>query len=132
MPHASSGKKKMKLSNVELTKTINQWCQEKGLKSRDLGCGTLINENGLLIPYQNAHPQIDDVIILIKWRDAMEPIWNNPDTLLFGALWQWCYLRGFPLKQKHLKALENHYIKAIERAEQRAQARQKIKALRKA
>jgi len=75
---------------------------ERGIKPCDLGCGTLTTEDGKLKPYQNAHPAIDDVIILIKFRDAFWQYMNKSQKKSWESWWKWAYTLKKPSRQKHL------------------------------
>jgi hypothetical protein len=96
----------------------NYWCRTKGIHSKDL----------------EIHPQMDDVILLIKYRDSMWNKLNRSEQAHFGAVWSWCYHNKFALKQKHLKKLELITTQATTRylktQIQLAKARQKIRQLR--
>jgi hypothetical protein len=116
------------------TLELVEWCNRHGIRSRDLGCSSKFDDNGRLVMNLNPHPQIDDVMILVKWRDAIKDIWTKSEQKTFELIWQWCYHNALPLKKKHLKALEFTYIKATERASikasKKAKAINKIKAQR--
>jgi len=96
----------------------NYWCRTKGIHNRDL----------------DTHPQIDDVVLLVKYRTAMWTKLNKTEQGHWGAVWSWTYHHKMPLKAKHLKKLELITIEAEARhlakliAESRA--REKIKKLR--
>lgn len=126
--------KEMKLSKSELTEYINKWCFERGIKSRDLGCSTQLTEDGNFRPYQNAHPAIDDVIILIKFRDSFWSVMNKNQRKSWNGWWKWAYTLKKPSRHKHYKKmatmaieLENNllYKNIIIKAQ-----REKIKTLR--
>jgi hypothetical protein len=100
------------------TQVTNYWCRSKGIKSEDL----------------DTHPQIDDVMLLLKYRDGMWIKLNTSEQAHWGAIWDWTYHRKYPLKNKHLAKLELITIQAEQRhANKMAQinkARQKIRSLR--
>jgi hypothetical protein len=96
----------------------NYWCRTLGIHNRDL----------------DTHPQMDDVIILIKYRDSIWSSLNKSEQSHWGAVWDWCYHRKYPLKKKHLTKLETIYLEAkarhIEKIVKQAKARNRIKQLR--
>ncbi len=123
------------LSNAEvLSQFTTNWCRQNGIKPRDLGCTTLMTEEGKLRPYQNAHPVIDDVIILIKFRDAFWSYMNKHQKKSWECWWKWAYTLKKPSRQKHLTKMasmamdiENTILfKNIRKQSQR----EKIKSLR--
>jgi hypothetical protein len=92
----------------------NYWCRMKGIHSRDL----------------DSHPQIDDVMLLLKYRDGMWIKLNTSEQAHWGAIWDWTYHRKLPLKTKHLAKLELITIQAEQRHRKKQQAIDKIKQLR--
>lgn len=120
----------MRLSKSELTAKITEWCLNKGIKPRDLGCGTIKTEDGKIKPYQNAHPAIDDVIILIKLRDEFWNNWNHNEQCSWSGHWSSVYHNGHPFKAKALKNIERLANTGIHRQQQEQAQRNKIKALR--
>lgn len=94
------------------------WCSLKGIKKADL----------------DRHPSIDDVILLMRWRDAMWQSVNNSEQAFWGALWNIVYRNGGKLKKKHLDKLEfitNNIILRQEKKAQKLQTqRERIKQLR--
>ena len=102
------------LTNSELTYYTNLWCRSVGIKSRDL----------------TKHPQIDDVIILVKFH---QEFWFDLDKTqrgVWAALWSWVYHKQFSLKAKHLNKLANITASVIGRRSKAEKTRQHIKALR--
>ena len=87
------------MANHLMTAVTNYWCRTKGIKSSDL----------------ETHPQMDDVILLVTYRDAMWKQLNRSEQAHWGALWDWCYYRKFALKKKHLTKLELITQQASER-----------------
>ena len=120
----------LKLTSSETTAYTTLWCLEQGIKPRDLGCGVLITEDGKKKPYQNAHPAIDDVIILMKLRDEFWTYWNKSEQASWGAHWSSVYHKGHPFKAKALKNIERLANTGIFRQYQIEQQRQTIKELR--
>lgn len=107
-----------KLSPSEIIHYTNYWCRSKGISTKDL----------------ESHPQIEDVMLLLKFREGMWSKLNRSEQAHWGAYWNWCYHRKFLLKKKHLKKLEliteeatqRHLIKIIKQSK----ARQRIHELR--
>ena len=120
----------MELSHSEITAYTTQWCLEKGIKPRDLGCGTLITDDGKIKPYQNAHPAIDDVIILIKLREEFWTNWNHNEKCTWSAHWSSVYHKGHHFKAKALKNIEKLANTGIHRQQQQILQQQKIRQLR--
>jgi hypothetical protein len=96
----------------------NYWCRTKGIHSKDL----------------DTHPQIDDVMLLLKYRDSMWDILAANQKAYWGSIWGRTYNYKLPLRNQHLQALERITIKAFETRQQveakKAIARIKIKQLR--
>jgi len=118
------------LSKSEKLHYTNLWCREQGIKSRDLGCGTLTTATGAQRPYQNAHPAIDDVIILMKMRDEFWQYWNKSEQASWAAHWSSVYHKGHPFKAKALNNIERLANTGIFRQQQQQQQLKKIRQLR--
>ena len=76
----------MKLTKKELEHYTNFWCRQKGIHAKDL----------------ESHPQVGDVVILVRFRDNL---WNELEKAeqgVWAALWSWTYTSKFTLKAKHL------------------------------
>lgn len=96
----------------------NYWCRTLGIKSKDL----------------HTHPQMDDVVLLIKFLEEYEKEFTPKQRIHVYLMWESCYNHRKPLSKKYLKALakiinqihekRNIKIKALKKA------RQKIKALK--
>ncbi len=95
---------------------LNKWLRDKGLKISDL----------------DSHPQIDDVILLAQWRDALWADANLSERSFWGTQWDWAYIRKYPLKKKMLTKLEDITTIIGTRQHDKAQQRAQIKSLRKA
>lgn len=67
----------------------NLWCRQKGIHAKDL-------EN---------HPQADDVVLLIKFREQFWPYMDAKEQGAWASYWSWTYTRKFSLKQKYLEKL---------------------------
>lgn len=108
----------MKFNDIE--HYTNYWCKSKGISSQAL----------------TSHKQIDDIMLLLKWRDSIWPVLDQKEQGVWAAYWSWCYHKQYPLKNKHLTKLEKITISAIDRHEQKEskleKQRNQIKQLRKA
>jgi hypothetical protein len=96
----------------------NYWCRTQGIHNRDL----------------DTHPQIDDVVILIKFIEEYQRDFTAKQRIYSYVIWDWCYKQRKPLSNKYLKALTKT-IRQIEsrrtsKQKQLRHTRQKIKALR--
>lgn len=109
---------KQRLQDIEASQFLGYWARTKGIKQQDL----------------TQHPQIDDIILLIKYRDSIWGKLNKPEQSSWAGIWSWVYTKGYPLKKKHLKKLEQVYTTATDRHLQKlikqAEQKQRIKALR--
>ena len=77
------------------------------------------------------HPQIDDVIMLLKIRDELGKHFNNKESGMWGFCWSYTYHKRCHLKKKHLKKLETLVTGITKRLEQQALYRQRIQARRR-
>lgn len=106
------------LTKSELEHYTNYWCKTKGISSRDL----------------EQHPQMDDVVLMLRWRDAMWDKLNKSEQAVWGAYWNTVYHKRRPIHKKALTKLEQITITASDRHLKNlvtmAQTKQKIKALR--
>lgn len=106
------------LTKSELTHYTNLWCRQKGIHSSDL----------------DNHPQVDDVVLMLKWRDAMWIKLNASEKAVWGAYWSIVYHKQRPIHKKALRKLEQITITASDRhlkaSIKLAQQKQRIKALR--
>lgn len=102
------------LSMNELIHYTNQWCKSIGLKSKDL----------------DHHLAIDDVIMLVNFRDEFWYYMDYSERGVWAAIWSWTYHKQFKLKQKHLDKLEIVAKSAVFKQEKRQQRLETIKALR--
>jgi hypothetical protein len=80
------------------------------------------------------HPQADDIVLLLKWRDEMWTKLTKKEQGAWAAFWSWTYHNKYPLKQKHLTKLETITIQATDRHLKslviKAEQKQKIRQLR--
>jgi hypothetical protein len=120
-------------STVTVLDLTNYWCKTLGIQSKDLGCGVRHTDKGIQIDNQTSHPQIDDVILLIKFIKEFNSFFNNDDRIAVHVIWTWCYSQKLPLKKRHFKRLLNIGTRARrKRFFKQAQldtARQKIRTL---
>ena len=101
-------------TNSEIKFFTNYWCKTKGIHSRDL-------EN---------HPQADDVVLMLKWRDDLWQLLNKSEQAIWGAYWNVVYHKRRKLTFKALTKLEKITINAIGRQQAVTTQRQRIKSLR--
>jgi hypothetical protein len=95
------------LSITEKYHYTNVWCKSMGMKSKDLGCGIKQNADGSFTDNQLAHPQIDDVILLIKFHQANWHYMTRSERGVWAAYWSWCYHNQTAIKAKWFKKLEH-------------------------
>jgi hypothetical protein len=121
-------------STVTVLDLTNYWCKTLGIQSKDLGCGVRRTDKGIQIDNQTSHPQIDDVILLIKVLQEYFEELTATKRIHLHILWDWVYKQKKPLTKKHCKQLtrlitqlENHryHIK-----KNKQKQRQRIKALK--
>lgn len=108
----------MNYKDLEQEQMIGYWVKRKGLKHKDL----------------SSHPQIDDCVLLVRFRDEYWTRLNVSERAHWAAVWEWCYHKQKPLKDKHLNKLEQAIIDSDTRHLQylvkSTTERQKIKARR--
>ena len=96
----------------------NYWCRTLGIHNKDL----------------DSHPQIDDVILLIKFIQEYQMDFKPKQRVYVYIIWDSCYNKCKPLSKKYLKALEKiiYCVKQIRWNRQVIiqKARKKIKAKR--
>lgn len=102
--------------NLEAEQLVGYWAKRfAGISAKDL----------------TNHPQIDDVIMLLKIRDHLGIYFNNKESGMWGFCWSYTYHKRCHLKKKHLKKLETLVSGIIHRQQKADIARQKIKAKRR-
>ena len=110
----------------------NYWVRTLGIHSRDLGCGYQRTAEGKIKDNQASHPQIDDVIILIKFIQEYQRDFTAKQRVYVYIMWDWCYIKRRPLTKKYLKALEKtiYVIRHTRnlKAQAHKQSRQRLKA----
>lgn len=108
----------MALTIKEINHYTNYWCKTKGITSKDL----------------EQHPQVDDVILLVAFRDAMWDKLNVSERACWAGYWSSVYVKKNKLKSKALTKLEQITIIATNRHLKKiitqASQRKTIKALR--
>lgn len=87
------------LSKSELEHYTNYWCKSKGISSKDL----------------TEHPRIDDIILLLAFREAMWIKLNKAEQGCWSGYWSSIYHKRNRLKGKALKKLEQITITAENR-----------------
>lgn len=87
-----------KLQEIEQNQLIGYWIKSKGITFKDL----------------QKHPQIDDVILLLKVKQ-MAHMFTNSEQSHWGAVWAIVYKDKKPLKQKHITKIQKNIEQAITR-----------------
>jgi hypothetical protein len=102
----------MKMENFQnINHFTNHWARGKGIHSIDL----------------EKHPQADDVVLLINFKDEFRHKFIKTEQAQFNGIWGMVYAKQFPLKEKHLRQLE----KIINDITYRQDKMAKIRTLRK-
>jgi hypothetical protein len=78
----------MQFTNIK--HQTNYWCRTLGINSSDL----------------DNHPQMDDVVLLIHFRD-LAPLLNNQERNFLLGCWESTYKQKWPIKPKTMAKLEN-------------------------
>jgi len=108
-------------SPSEIEHLTNYWIKTLGIKSIDL----------------TTHPQIDDVILLIKFlKEFLEELKGN-NRIGTYIIWDWVYKERKPLSKKYLKrlnrigqsVLRNRHFKQQKINQQRKQIKSKHRTL---
>jgi hypothetical protein len=102
------------LSTSEKIHYTNKWCRSIGIKFRDL----------------DNHSAIDDVILLINFRNTFWSNLNRSEQGMWAALWNRVYHKQYYLKKKQLDQLEIMANSAQFEQAKQAQRLQQIQALR--
>jgi hypothetical protein len=119
------------LSSKEKLQYTYMWCNQVGIKSSDLGCGITRRDDGKIIDNGNAHPAIDDVILMIQVRTEFWSYFSNKEKGIWAAYWNQVYHKGFHLKAKAMKKVESIATTGIYRQQVQQQQKQLIKQQRK-
>ena len=89
---------------------------------------------GITLNDLNHHPQIDDVILLIKFIKEYNNEFTPKQRIQVFVIWDWCYQKKKPLSKKYLKALTKLVFRLQQirniRLQAKLKARKKIKALK--
>ena len=101
----------MQFKNIQ--HQTNYWCRTMGIHNKDL----------------DTHPQMDDVMLLIHFRD-LEPMLNIQERNFLVGLWESCYKQKWPIKRKTIAKLENLAVTVIIRQEQIKAKRKLVKQRR--
>jgi hypothetical protein len=102
------------LTNREKAHYTNWWCRTIGIRSKDI----------------DSHPQIDDVILLIRWHRECWLDSTKPQRGIWCGYWSAVYHKQLPLKAKALKKLEAATQDIITRQQARQLKQQRIRQLR--
>ncbi len=103
-----------KLTRQELQHFTNMWCRQNGIKQRDL----------------TGHPNIDDVVLLVNFRNEFWQDLSKIEQATWSGFWSIIYHRQFNLKAKHLAKLETMAQSALFQRQKQQQRQGKIRALR--
>ena len=98
----------------EQEQLVGYWLKTKGLTRNDL-----LN-----------HKCIDDLILIINYKSLLGKNATLSSEAFFGFAWDWVYIKKRPLKNKHLKALEQHIHSHTYRLRKIQQIRQSLQQLR--
>lgn len=94
--------------------SVSKWLRGRGIKIQDL----------------RQHPQIADVITIIRICDDLWHRMNSYEQAVLGRYWNTVYNKHYPVNKKFWNKIEQ-IVKAIDSRENiMAQQRQRIKALR--
>ena len=105
---------KQNLQRFEQEQLVGYWLKRKGITRTAL----------------ETHPHIDDVVLLMRWREGVWHLLNTSEQAVWGAYWGHTYKKRKALKKKSLNKLEQITITAIDRHKQAQLKINKIKALR--
>lgn len=103
---------------LEQSQLVGYWAKTQGITQKDL----------------ESHPCIDDLILLINFRNEFWSDMTQGQRLSWQCHWDWVYFRKNTIRKKHLKKLENIIISAINtklfKSIRRSEQRQRIHHLR--
>jgi hypothetical protein len=104
--------------------------QDANAKEQEQLLGYWIKRFGINRNDLTSHPQIDDLILLIRWRAEFYRDGKAKHKRFFDNVWKWVYNNKLPLKAKQLSTL-GYYAEGTIRHRQNIQAgRNTIKAQR--
>jgi hypothetical protein len=102
------------LSPREKLHYTNMWCRSIGIKSIDL----------------ETHKSIDDVVLLVNFR---QEFWSDMDSSqrgIWAALWSWSYHKSLELRPKHINQLTSITNSVIFKRQKQAQRLGTIRQMR--
>jgi len=102
------------LSPRQVVRYTNQWCRQRGITPEDL----------------EAHPQADDVVLLIQFREEFWSDMDKSEQGYWSAYWNRVYHKHFPLKAPFYRQLEIITQSVIFKRHKQAQRRATIQAIR--
>lgn len=102
------------LSKREKIHYTNQWCRSIGIRNKDL----------------TNHPSIDDVILLVNFRNEFWQDLTKIEQATWSGFWSIIYHRHYTLKATHLVKLELMAQSALFTRQKQQQRQGKIRALR--
>lgn len=92
----------------------NYWCKTKGITARDL----------------ETHPQADDLVILVHWKDSLWHQANPAERGMWAFMWGIIYNQKSKAKNKHWRKFEAMTAQIHNRQKELNHQREKIKAMR--
>jgi hypothetical protein len=92
----------------------NSFCWRRGFKAQDLG----------------QHPCADDIVLLSSIKTDLGPYITNIDHAKINGLWGMVYTKKFPLKNNHLRDLEDITKRAKQALDRQEKQKSRIKNLR--
>lgn len=98
----------MKTRNITQNQLVGYWAKTKGITLKDL----------------ERHKQINDVVLLLQFKDHFNVYFTKSETASWGAIWGIVYHKKRSLKQKHLHTLANIGKRIKHRQEKIKQLRQ--------
>lgn len=78
-----------RLKDTEQEQLVGYWIKRYGISKRDL----------------DSHPQIDDLMLLIRWKAEFYYEGKAKHKSFFDNTWNWVYQGKLPLKAKQLRTL---------------------------
>ena len=79
-----------KVRKVEQNRYIGVWAKSKGINLKTI----------------EKHRQIDDVILMLKYKDTFAHYWSNSQAATWGGIWSSVYKKQKPIRPEMLKKLE--------------------------
>lgn len=102
------------LKDNEQEQLVGYWIKRHGITKSDL----------------TEHPQIDDVMLLIRWKDEFYRDGKAKHKRFFDNTWSWVYHNRLPLKANHLNILRHYAQGTIRHRENISAGRNTIKKQR--